>query len=185
MAKHARSSRKDQEDKLTIVHVTLCGVRSSCNVQKWKVTVLRSSNLSFKLQECRALSSCHAQLADRRNKTLEWRLATLDASSASMLHVLEQMNAARIGVICKSYSRGLQVLLTACFQGYSFQSIFQWVFPAHTLQLPSICALPSFQDILFEQAGNSNWNKLAFLRHITWYICSVGAWKYLTWCQQG
>ena len=65
------------------------------------MTVLRSSNLSLKLQEYRALSSCHALLADRRNKTLEWRLATLKASSAIMSHALEQTKDARIGVICK------------------------------------------------------------------------------------
>ena len=59
-----------------------------------------------------------------------------------------------------------------------------------------LCPADCFQDILFQQAGNSHWNKLgiltgtswhfmAFLRHIKWHICSVDAWKYLTWCQQG
>jgi len=40
--------------------------------------------------------------ADRRNKTLECWLTTLNASSAIMSHALEQTKAARIGVICKS-----------------------------------------------------------------------------------
>ena len=59
-----------------------------------------------------------------------------------------------------------------------------------------LCPADCFQDILFQQTGNSHWNKLgiltgtswhfmAFLRHIKWHICSVDAWKYLTWCQQG
>ena len=65
------------------------------------MTVLRSSNLNLKLQEYRALSSCHALLADRRNKTLEWRLATLNVSSAIMSHALEQTKDAGIEVICK------------------------------------------------------------------------------------
>ena len=42
-----------------------------------------------------------------------------------------------------------------------------------------------FQDILFEEAGNSHWKKLAFLQHIKWHICSAGELKYLTWCQKG
>ena len=46
-----------------------------------------------------------------------------------------------------------------------------------------LCPADCFQDILFEQSMNSHWNMLAFLRHITWHFCSVGAWKYLTWCQ--
>ena len=66
--------------------VTLCGVPSSCNAQKWKVTALRSCNLSSEIHEDRHLSSCHALPADRRNKTLECRLATLDASSGTMSH---------------------------------------------------------------------------------------------------
>ena len=54
--------------------VTLYGVPSSCNAQKWKVTALRSCNLSSEIHEDRHLSSCHALPADRRNKTLECRL---------------------------------------------------------------------------------------------------------------
>ena len=66
-----------------------------------------------------------------------------------------------------------------------------------------LCSAHCFQDILFEQAGNSHWNKLAscfqnilfdktgnslwkkvaFLQRIKWHNWSAGAWKYLTWCQ--
>ena len=67
--------------------------------------------------EYRPSSSYHAVPADRRNKTLECWLATLNASSAIMSHALEQINSARIGVICKSYARVLQVLLTSCLKG--------------------------------------------------------------------
>ena len=59
-----------------------------------------------------------------------------------MSHALEQINAARIGVICKSASSAPHFLL-ARFQGYSFQLVFQLVFPAYTLQLPSICVRPT------------------------------------------
>ena len=65
--KYARSSRKVQENK-----VTLCDVGSSCNAQQWKVTLLRSSNLSWEIHNYRPLSSCHALPADRRNKALEY-----------------------------------------------------------------------------------------------------------------
>ena len=44
-----------------------------------------------------------------------------------------------------------------------------------------LCSPDCFQDILFEQAGNSHWKKLAFLRHVKWHICSVGEWKYFPW----
>ena len=54
--------------------------------------------------------------ADRRNKALECWLATLNASSAIMSHALEQINAARIGVICQSASLKLP---TSCFHGCS------------------------------------------------------------------
>ena len=53
-----------------------------------------------------------------RNKTLEYWLATLNASSSStaMSHALEQMEAAGIGVICQSSSSKLP---TSCLHGYS------------------------------------------------------------------
>ena len=96
--------------------VTLSGVWSSCNVQKWKVTVFRSSNLSSEIRKYRPSISYHAAPAGRRNKMLEWRLVTLNASSPTMSHAFEQINAARIGVICLSASSKLSA---SCLHGYS------------------------------------------------------------------
>ena len=72
------------------------------------------SNLSSEIHKYR-LISCHALPADRRNKALEFRLATINASSVILSHALEQINAARIGVICQSASAKLP---TCCLQGY-------------------------------------------------------------------
>ena len=66
------------------------------------------------------------------------------------------------------------VQLSICFP--TSHSRIHW----HT---PNPCPADCFQDILFEQAGNSHWKKLAFLRHVKWHICSVGEWKYFPWCQ--
>ena len=55
-------------------------------------------------------------------------LATLNASSAIMSHALEQINAARIGVICQGASSAPHFLL-ARLQGYSFQFVFRLVLP--------------------------------------------------------
>ena len=55
-----------------------------------------------------------------------------------MSHSLEQINAARKGVIRQSAS---SKPLTSCLKGYSFQLVFQSVFPAYTLQLSAICVL--------------------------------------------
>ena len=55
-----------------------------------------------------------------------------------MSRALEQISAARIWVICQGASSKLR---TSCLQGYSFQLVFQLVFPSYTLQLPSICVL--------------------------------------------
>ena len=53
----------------------------------------------------------------RRNKTLEWRLATLDASSATMSHALQEVKKnLEYRVICKSASSKLSA---SCLQGYS------------------------------------------------------------------
>ena len=93
--------------------------------------------------EYRSPNSYHAVPADRRNKTLERWLATLNTSSAITSHALEQIDASWFRVVCKSYARVLQVLLAACFQLYSFQLAIQLVFPSYTLQLPSICVLPT------------------------------------------
>ena len=131
------------------------------------MTVLRSSNLSWEIHEYRPSSSYHAVPADRRNKTLECWLATLDASSAIISHALEQIKAARIGVICQGASSAPHFLL-ARLQGYSFQFVFQWVFPPYTLQLPSICVLPTaFKTFC--------WNKLEILTGTSWHFSDISS----------
>ena len=69
--------------------------------------------------------------------------------------------AARIGVICQGASSAPHFLL-ARLQGYSFQFVFQLVFPAYTLQLPSICVLPSWEFSL-EQVGISPTYQVTYL----------------------
>ena len=73
------------------------------------MTVLRSSNLSLEIHQYCPSSSYHAVPADRRNKMLDWRQVTLNASSPTMSHALEQINAVRIGVICQTASSKLSV----------------------------------------------------------------------------
>ena len=70
------------------------------------------------------------------------------------------IKAARIGVICQGASSASHFLL-ARLQGYSFQFVFQLVLPAYTLQLPSICVLPTaFKTFC--------WNKLGILTGTSW-----------------
>ena len=76
-----------------------------------------------------------------------------------MSHALEQVKAARIGVICKSASIAPHFLLER-LQRYSFQFVLQ-DFPTYTLQLPSICVLPTaFKTFC--------WNKLGILTGTSW-----------------
>ena len=93
----------------------------------------------------------------------------------------EQTKAVRIGVICQGASSAPQVLL-ARLQEHSFQFVFHLVFPAYTVQLPSISALPTaFKKLcsnirgsglpdLFAvgtlAGGKFVWNKLAFVQHV-------------------
>ena len=79
----------------------------------------------------------------------------------------EQINAARIGVICKSSSIAPH-FLPARLKGYSFQFAFQLVLPAYTLQLPSICVLPTaFKTFC--------WNKLGILTETTWHFSNISS----------
>ena len=84
-----------------------------------------------------------------------------------MSHALEQINAARIGVICKSASIAPRVLL-ARLQGYSFQFVFQLVFPAYTLQLPSICVLPTALKTFC-------WRNLGILTGTSWHFSDISS----------
>ena len=67
--------------------------------------------------------------------------------------------------------------LLAC-KGAACNSFSNWCFPSpsYTLQLGSI-------SVLFEQWGTSHSSKLGSLKNIKRHSCSVGTWKYLTWCQ--
>ena len=103
---------------------------------------------------------------------MECWLATLNVSSAIMSHALEQVHAPRIGLICECFNcssllacKAATVQLSICFPiGLSH---------IHLAASLYLCPADCFQDILFEQAGNSHWNKFAFLRHIKWHIHSM------------
>ena len=84
-----------------------------------------------------------------------------------MSHALEQVRAARIAVICQGASSAPHFLL-ARLQAYSFQFVFQLVFPAYTLQLPSICVLPTaFKTFC--------WNKLGILTGTSWHFSNISS----------
>ena len=57
-------------------------------------------------------------------RPMECCIATLNASSATISHALQQTNAARVGVICQGASSAPHFLL-ARLQRYSFQFVFQ------------------------------------------------------------
>ena len=77
----------------------------------------------------------------------------------------------------ESSARVLQVLLTACFQGYSFQFVFQLVFLAYTLQIPSICVLlTAFKTFC--------WNKLGILIGTSWHFSDISSDMYASWAQE-
>ena len=68
----------------------------------------------------------------------------------------------------ESSARVLQVLLTACFQGYSFQFVFQLVFLAYTLQIPSICVLLTAFRTLCS-------NKLGIVTGTSWHFSNISS----------
>ena len=86
-----------------------------------------------------------------------------------MSHALEQLKAAWIRVICKSASIAPRFLLARVQLSICFPISRSHVHLTASLYL---CPADCFQDILLEQARNSHWNMLAFLRHIKWHICS-------------
>ena len=90
-----------------------------------------------------------------------------EASSPIMSHALEQINAARIGVICQGASSAPHFLL-ARLQGYSFQFVFQLVLPAYTLHLPSICVLPTAFKTFCS-------NKLGILTGRSWHFSNISS----------
>ena len=64
--------------------------------------------------------------------------------------------------------RVLQLLLTACLQVYSFQFVFQLVFPAYIFQLPSICVLRT----AFKK---SCLNKRGILPGTSWHFSNISS----------
>ena len=77
--------------------------------------------------------------------------ATVRASSAIMSDALQQTKAAPIGVICKIASSAPHFLLARVQLSICFPTSLSEMRPADC-----------FQDILFQQGGNSHWNELAF-----------------------
>ena len=109
-----------------------------------------------------------------------------DSSSPTRSHALQQVKAARIGVICQGASSAPHFLL-ARLQGYSFQFVFQVVFPAYTLQLPS-CVLPTaFKTFCLNKLGiltGTSWHsdfktfcstKLGILSGRRWHFSNVSS----------
>ena len=89
------------------------------------------------------------------------------SSSPTLSHALQQVQAARIGVICQGASIAPHFLL-ARLKGYSFQLVFQLVFPAYTLQLPSISVLPTALKTFC-------WNKLGILTGTSWNFFNISS----------
>ena len=86
------------------------------------------------------------------------------SSSATMSHALEQINAARIVAICKECFKCFPLL---AWKG-SIQLAVQLVFPAYTLQLPSICVLlTAFKKLSL--------NKRCILSGTSWYFSIISS----------
>ena len=132
---------------------------------------------AFKFLSC---SACWSKKQDAGMLT-----SNAKSSSPTLSHALQQVKAARIEVICQGVSSAPHFLFAKAprvqLSTYSPISLSRIHLADSLYQCPADC----FKDILLEQAGNSHWNKLAFLQHIKWHICSVGAWKYFTWYQWG
>ena len=84
-----------------------------------------------------------------------------------MSHALEQIHAAGIIVISKSASIACHFLLSR-LQGHSFQFVFQKIFPAYTLKLPSVCVLPTAFKTF-------RWNKLGILTGTSWHFFNISS----------
>ena len=101
------------------------------------------------------------------NKANEMLTSNANSSSPTLSHALQQVKVSRMRVICKSASSAPHFLL-ARLQGYSFRLFIQLVFPADTLQLPSICVLPTaFKTFC--------WNKLGVLTGKSWHFSNISS----------
>ena len=74
--------------------------------------------------------------------------------------------------------------LSGCFKCSSLLAC-----KAAKVQLPSIYVLQTvFKKLCSIKQGilsGTSWHFSEISSDIIWHICSVGAWKYLTWCQSG
>ena len=108
---------------------------------------------------------------------LEWRLATPNASSPTTSHALQQVkfkscsNRSHLSGCFKCSSllacQAPRVQLSNCFP----------ISPSriHLTASLYLCPADCFQDILFEQAGNSHWKKLAFLQYFASNLSSASS----------
>ena len=113
-------------------------------------------------------------------RPMEGWLATLNASSAIMSHALEQINAARIGVICESASSAPNCLLSRVQLSICFPISLSPIHLTASLYLWYLCHADCFQEIMFEQARTSHSNNLGFFGHIK-TDCFVSTGKWLFW----
>ena len=175
------ASRKVQEDKWRSLCV-VCGLLAMFRNRKWLLWVLpisvwKSTNIAI------WVLVMHCLLIEQGAGMLT---SNADSSSPTRSHALQQVKAARIGVICQGASSAPHFLL-ARLQGYSFQFVFQVVFPAYTLQLPS-CVLPTaFKTFCLNKLGiltGTSWHsdfktfcstKLGILSGRRWHFSNVSS----------
>ena len=98
-------------------------------------------------------------------RPMECWLEILNISSGIMSHALE-LKAARIRVICKSASIAPHFLLARV--QLSICVPITVVFPAYTLQLPSICVLPTASKTFC-------WNKQGILTGTSWHFSDISS----------
>ena len=175
---HMQESRESLKKTLCVVCVLLAMFRN----RKWlfwdlPISVRKSTNIGLQVLiiQCLLIEKQDAGMLTSNAKS----------SSPTLSHALQQVKAARIEVICQGVSSAPHFLLAKAprVQLSTFSPIS--LSPIHLADSLYQCPADCFKDILLEQAGNSHWNKLAFLQHIKCHICSVGAWKYFTWYQWG
>ena len=136
---------------------------------------VETSNSVPEIHEYRPSSSCDALPADRRNKTLECILATLNVSSAIMSYALEQIQADGIGVICQIASSKLS---TSCLHGYTVS--FGKMQASSTLFWEAIFATPP--TVLTATIHTLLWKILVEKKLFFWYGILPGSFSFQAWC---
>ena len=116
-------------------------------------------------------------------RPMECWLATLNASSAIMSHALEQINAARTGVICKSASSAPNCLLSRVQLSICHSISLSPIHLTASLYL-WFCPPDCFQEIMFEQARTSHSNNLGFFgTYQDWLLRSHPIFRRESWNQ--